>query len=65
VVQRHYQATRDGRALKIADFLSLREFRRLPLYREFCRVVGVDRQLAVTVPGTPGVVIGLAVSTLG
>jgi DNA-binding CsgD family transcriptional regulator len=62
---RHYQATRDGRALKIADFLSLQEFRRLPLYREFYSVVGVDRQLAVTVPGRPGVVIGLAVSRAG
>ncbi len=62
---RHYRATRARRALKITDFLSLREFRRLPLYRDFYRIVGVDRQLAVTVPGRPGVVIGLAVSRAG
>jgi DNA-binding CsgD family transcriptional regulator len=61
----HYRATRDGRALKIADFLSLREFRRLPLYMDFYRRAGVDRQLAITVPGRPGVIIGLAVSRAG
>jgi DNA-binding CsgD family transcriptional regulator len=61
----HYRATRDGRALKIADFLSLREFRQLPLYRDFYRLAGVSRQLAVTVPGRPGVIIGLAVSRAG
>jgi DNA-binding CsgD family transcriptional regulator len=61
----HYRATRDGRALKIADFLTLREFRQLPLYRDFYRLAGVDRQLAVTVPGPPGIIIGLAVSRAG
>jgi DNA-binding CsgD family transcriptional regulator len=62
---RHYRATRDGRALKISDFLSLREFRKLPLYQDFYRLAGVDRQLAVTVPARPGVMIGLAVSRAG
>jgi DNA-binding CsgD family transcriptional regulator len=61
----HYQATRDGRAVKMTDFLSLREFRKLPLYRDFYRLLGVDRQLAVVVPGRPGVMIGLAVSRAG
>jgi DNA-binding CsgD family transcriptional regulator len=61
----HYRATRDGRALKISDFLGLREFRQLPLYQDFYRLAGVDRQLAVAVPGRPGVVIGLAVSRAG
>lgn len=61
----HYRATRDGRALKISDFLSLREFRRLPLYRDFYRRTGVDRQLAVAVRGRPGVMIGMAVSRAG
>jgi DNA-binding CsgD family transcriptional regulator len=61
----HYRATRDGRAVKISDFLSLREFRQLPLYRDYYRLAGVDRQLSVTVPGRPGVMIGLAVSRAG
>ena len=61
----HYRATRDEHAVKITDLLSLREFRRLPVYRDFYRLVGVDRQLAVTVPGRPGVMIGLAVSRSG
>jgi len=61
----HYRATRDERAVKITDLLSLREFRQLPVYRDFYRLVGVDRQLAVMVPGRPGIVIGLAVSRSG
>jgi DNA-binding CsgD family transcriptional regulator len=61
----HYRATRDGRALKISDFVALREFRQLPLYQSFYRLAGVDRQLAVAVPGRPGVMIGLAVSRAG
>jgi hypothetical protein len=62
---RHYRTTRDERAAKITDFLSLREFRRLPLYRDVYRLAGVDRQLAVTLRGGPGVMIGLAVSRAG
>jgi DNA-binding CsgD family transcriptional regulator len=61
----HYRATRDGRARKMSDFLSLREFRQLPLYQNFYRLAGIDRQLAVTVPARPGVMIGLAVSRAG
>ncbi len=62
---RHYRATRDERAVKLTDFVSLREFRQLPLYRDYYRLAGVDRQLSVTVPGRPGVMIGLAVSRAG
>jgi DNA-binding CsgD family transcriptional regulator len=61
----HYRATRDEHAVKITDLLPLREFRQLPVYRDFYRLVGVDRQLAVTAPGRPGVMIGLAVSRSG
>jgi DNA-binding CsgD family transcriptional regulator len=61
----HHWATHDGRAVKITDFLSLRRFRQLPLYRDFYRLAGVDRQLAVTVPGRPGAMIGLAVGRAG
>jgi DNA-binding CsgD family transcriptional regulator len=60
-----HRTTRDGRALKISDFLALREFRQLPLYQDFYRLAGVDRQLAVAIPGRPGVIIGLAVSRAG
>jgi DNA-binding CsgD family transcriptional regulator len=61
----HYRATRDERAVKITDLLSLREFRQLPVYRNFYRLVGVDHQLAVMAPARPGVMIGLAVSRSG
>jgi DNA-binding CsgD family transcriptional regulator len=62
---RHFRGTRDEHAAKVSDFLSLREFRQLPLYRDLYRLAGVDRQLAVTLPGGPGVLIGLAVSRSG
>jgi len=62
---RHFRETGDRHAAKVSDFLSLREFRQLPLYRDLYRVAGVDRQLAVALPGTPGVLAGLAVSRAG
>jgi DNA-binding CsgD family transcriptional regulator len=61
----HYRATRDEHAVKITDLLSLREFRQLPVYRDFYRLVGVDRQLAIVAPARPGVMIGVAVSRSG
>jgi DNA-binding CsgD family transcriptional regulator len=64
-VVRHYRATCDERAVKITDFLSLREFRQLSLYTDLYRLAGVDRLLAVALPGRPGVMIGLTVSRAG
>jgi len=46
----HYRRTGDGRALKISDFLSRRAFKRLELYSEFFRPLGVESQIAVTLP---------------
>src|SRR5205085_640729 len=55
----HYRRTRDGRALKITDLLAQDRFKELGLYREFYARAGVDRQMAVTIPSSPGVVIGI------
>jgi DNA-binding CsgD family transcriptional regulator len=56
----HMRRTRDGRPYRISDFLSRDEYRRLPLYTEFYRHVGVEYQVALSLPSRPPVVIGLA-----
>lgn len=57
-----YQRTRDGRALKISDFLTRTKFHRLALYNEFYRRVGVEHQMAVALPAPPHLVIGIALN---
>jgi DNA-binding CsgD family transcriptional regulator len=58
----HYQATGDGSALRISDFLSDRQFRALGLYRDFYRQAEVDYQLTITLPGPRGSQIGIALN---
>ncbi len=59
---RHYAQTRESRPRMISDFLSLREFRRLDLYNEFFRQVAVNFQMAVTIPSSNSLVIGIALN---
>jgi len=54
--------TGDGRALRISDFLSDRQFRSLGLYCDFYRAAEVNFQLAITVPAPGGGLIGLALN---
>jgi DNA-binding CsgD family transcriptional regulator len=58
----HYQATGDGSALRVSDFLSDRQFRALGLYRDFYRPAEVDYQLTVTLPGPRRSLIGIALN---
>jgi len=58
----HYARTGESRPRKISDFLSLSEFRRLDLYQEFFRDVSISYQMAVTIPSSNGLVIGIAVN---
>jgi DNA-binding CsgD family transcriptional regulator len=58
----HYQATGDGSALRISDFLSDRQFRALGLYCDFYRWAEVDYQLTATLPGPRRGVIGIALN---
>jgi DNA-binding CsgD family transcriptional regulator len=58
----HHQATGDGRARRISDFLSDRQFRSLGLYHDFYRRCGVDYQAAITVPADGGGLIGVALN---
>ena len=58
----HIQATGDGRARRISDFLSDRQFRSLGLYHDFYRRCEVDYQAAISVPAPAGGLIGVALN---
>lgn len=49
-------------ALKISDFLSQRQFRRLALYSELFKPGGVNYQMSVVLPGKPGTLRGIVVN---
>ncbi len=55
----------DGRALRISDFLSDRQYRSLGLYCEFYRAAEVNYQLAITVRAAGGGLIGVALNRYG
>ena len=61
----HSQATGDGRARRISDFLSDRQFRSLGLYHDFYRLCGVEYQAAITVAAPDGGLIGVALNRQG
>lgn len=61
LITRH-QHTRDGRAYRISDFLSKREFQRLGLYNEYYRRVDVQHQIAFTLPTPPALTLGIALN---
>jgi DNA-binding CsgD family transcriptional regulator len=58
----HYQATGDGSASRMSDFLSDRQFRALGLHRDFYRRAEVNYQLTVTLPGPRRSLIGVALN---
>jgi len=51
-----------GSAVKISDFLTRAEFEGLTLYNEFFRRVGLEHQIAKGLPGSPGLVTGIALN---
>jgi DNA-binding CsgD family transcriptional regulator len=60
---RHYQRSGDGSARKISDFLTLRQFRELGLYREFfARLDGGDHQMVIALAAPPPLVIGISLN---
>lgn len=52
--------TGDGRPRRISDLIDRAAFHRLALYREFYRLVGVETQVAFTLPARPPLVLGIA-----
>lgn len=55
----HHLATRDPRAHRLSDVTDMRAFRELELYTEVFAPMGVEHQLAVTLPAPPTLLIGL------
>ena len=49
----HYRRTLDGQAVKITDFLTRSEFRRLGLYNDVFRRVGLDQWMTIVLPHGP------------
>ncbi len=60
-----YARTRDGRAYKLSDFVTREQLHRLPVYEQIYTHLGVEHQIAITLPSQPAVVIGLALSRDG
>ncbi len=58
----YYLRTRDGRATRFSDILTRRELHRLNLYREVYRPLGVEYQIAFTLPSASQRVLGVALS---
>jgi DNA-binding CsgD family transcriptional regulator len=64
LVQRYAQ-TRDSRVYRFSDVITLAELRRLRVHREFYGPLGIDYQLAFTLPSRPGHILGVALSRTG
>jgi DNA-binding CsgD family transcriptional regulator len=58
----YYMRTMDGRAVRFSDFVTRRELHRLDLYREVYRPLGVEYQIAFTLPSASRQVLGIALS---
>ncbi|WP_217913036.1 helix-turn-helix transcriptional regulator [Miltoncostaea marina] len=59
---RHYARTGDPRPMKISDLMDRRTFRRTELYATVYRPMGVEYQMAVSLPAAPGAVVGIALN---
>lgn len=59
---RHYQTTREGRAMRFSDVCTPEELHELALYRDVYEPMGVEHQMAFTLPGLPGHVVAIALS---
>jgi DNA-binding CsgD family transcriptional regulator len=58
----NYRRTRDGRAYRFSDLVTPAELHRLRLYREFYARIGLEYQIAFTLPPRPGRLLGVALS---
>ncbi len=58
----HYDETHDGRALRITDVVTQDEFRAREIYTVFYEPLGVEHQLAFTLPHTKDRILGVVLS---
>lgn len=61
----HFMRTPEGRATRFSDLVTLPELRRLDLYREVYGPLGIDYQIACTLPSPSGRLLGIALSRGG
>lgn len=61
-IMNHHLRTGDGRAYRFSDLISRRELQRLALYREVYVPLGVEHQIAFTLPSDRGRLLAVALS---
>jgi DNA-binding CsgD family transcriptional regulator len=59
---RYHQRTHDGRAYRFSDVISPEELHALPLYEHVYKPMGIEHQLAFTLPASPDRVLAIALS---
>jgi DNA-binding CsgD family transcriptional regulator len=57
-----FRRTGDGRPRRFSDLIDRASYHRLELYRECYRLLGVESQIAFTMPARPPMVLGIALS---
>src|ERR1700744_3540972 len=57
-----YLRTGDGRPYRISDIVDQETFHATALYREFYRLMGIESQVAFTLPSRPQLIVGLALT---
>jgi DNA-binding CsgD family transcriptional regulator len=58
----HFLSTGDGSAHRISDFWNQKKFHASPIYQLVYRPMGVEYQMAVTLPAPRPIVVGIALS---
>ena len=58
----HTANTRDGRPLRFSDLISSEELHALALYRELYEPIGLEYQIAFTLPAPSDMIVGVALS---
>jgi len=59
---RHHQQTGDGSAVKFTDFVQPRELHELSVYREVYGPLGIEHQIAITLPAARPRIVGIALN---
>jgi DNA-binding CsgD family transcriptional regulator len=61
-IAEYFLRTRDGRAMRFSDLITRRELHQLELYRELYKQLGVEYQIAFTLPSGAERILGVALS---
>ena len=61
-IARYFARTRDGRAYRFSDLITRRELRALALYQQVYAPLGIEHQIAFTLPTSPNRLLAVALS---